>query len=54
MTARSIATIEVLKQLNWLSEEEIKNNNIKNLYDLNVKNLKNQHVGEIIPKLIAL
>lgn len=51
MPARAIATIEALKQLKWLSEEEINNNNIKTLYDLEVKNLKNEKVGEVIPKL---
>lgn len=40
-SARSIATIEALKQLKWLSEEEINNNEIKNW--------KNHVVGEIKP-----
>lgn len=52
ITARSIATINALKQLKWLSEEEINTQEIKNLYDLKVKNLKNQTVGEIITKFI--
>ena len=47
MIARSIATIEALKQLKWLSEEEIKNRKIEKLYNLKIKNLKNQTVGEI-------
>ncbi|MEI8390566.1 MAG: asparaginase [bacterium] len=54
MTARAITTIDALKQLKWLSQEEIENNELKNLYDLNVKNLKNQTVGEIIPKFSLL
>ena len=54
MTARAITTVAALKQLKWLSQEEIENNKLKNLYNLNVKNLKNQTVGEIIPKLILL
>ena len=54
MTARSIATIEALKQLEWLSEEELKTSEINNLHDLKIKNLKNQLVGEIIPKLMLL
>ena len=49
-TARSIAIIEALKQLKWLSEEELKTPEIKNLYNLKIKNLKNQPVGEIIPQ----
>lgn len=52
ITARSIATIEALKQLKWLSEEEMNTREIKNLYDLKIKNLKNQTVGEILPKLV--
>jgi len=52
MTARSIAIIEALKQLKWLSEEEMNTPQIKNLYDLKIKNLKNQTVGEILPKLV--
>lgn len=48
MTARSIATISALKQLKWLSEKELENDGLKNLYNLKVKNLKNQPVGEII------
>jgi len=52
ITARSIATIEALKQLKWLSEEEMNTPQIKNLYDLKIKNLKNQTVGEILPKLV--
>ena len=54
MTARAITTVDALKQLKWLSQEEIENNELKNLYDLNVKNLKNQTVGEIIPKFSLL
>jgi len=50
MPARSIATIEALKQLKWLSGEELENNKIKTLYDLDVKNVKNQIVGGIIPQ----
>lgn len=49
-TARSIATIEALKQLKWLSEDTLEIQEIKNLYDLKIKNLKNQPVGEIIPQ----
>lgn len=48
MPARSIATIEALKLLGWLSEEELKTLEAQNLYDLRIKNLKNQVVGEII------
>jgi L-asparaginase II len=46
-TARSITTIEALKQLKWLSEEEINLPSIKKLYDLKIRNWKNQTVGEI-------
>lgn len=54
MPARAVATIEALKQLKWLSEEEIKNNNIKTLFDLKIKTLKNKTAGKIIPKFILL
>ena len=50
MTSRSIATIEALKQLKWLSEEALETPEIAKLYDLKIKNLKNQPVGEIIPQ----
>ena len=50
MTARSIAIIEALKQLKWLSKDALETQKIAKLYDLKIKNLKNHPVGEIIPK----
>jgi L-asparaginase II len=49
MQARSIVTIESLKQLGWLSSKELETNKICNLYDLKVKNLSGTQVGEIKP-----
>jgi len=49
ISARSIVTIESLKQLGWLSLKELKNTGINNLYDLKVKNLSKIQVGEIKP-----
>ncbi len=48
MTARSIVVINALKHLNWLSENELNFTEIKNLYDLDVKNLKKEIVGKIM------
>ena len=45
--ARSVATINALKQLNWLSEEDIEKNEIKKLYNFEIKNWKKQIVGKI-------
>jgi L-asparaginase II len=47
--ARSIVLIEALRQLEWLSEEQIKNNPISRLFDKNVKNATGAIVGEIKP-----
>ena len=47
--ARSIAVIECLKQLGWLSKQELSCNEISKIYDLEIKNLNNIPVGQIEP-----
>ncbi len=47
ISARSIVTIECLKQLGWLSLKELESNGINSLYDLKIKNFNNIQVGEI-------
>ncbi|MEI8377352.1 MAG: asparaginase [bacterium] len=44
--ARAIVLIEALRQLEWLSEDEIKVNPIVNLFDKNLKNAVGDIVGE--------
>ncbi len=48
-TARSVVTLETLKQLNWLSKKECEHDDFKSLDNLTVKDLKNTAVGEIVP-----
>ncbi|HSA07040.1 MAG TPA: asparaginase [Candidatus Gastranaerophilales bacterium] len=46
--ARSIAVIESLKKLKWLDEDQIEASvGLKNLFNKEIKNLKNQIAGEI-------
>jgi len=47
--ARAIVLIEALRQLEWLSLDEIKNNPIVRLFDKNVKTVFGDIVGEISP-----
>jgi L-asparaginase II len=49
ITARSIVVIESLKQLGWLTSEELSGQEISKLYDLQVSNFRNFIVGEIEP-----
>ena len=49
MNARSIVVIECLKQLGWLSLEELSDPEISGIYDLRLKNINNQYIGEIEP-----
>lgn len=44
--ARAMVLIEALRQLEWLSEDEIKNNPISRLFEKNVKNAVGDTVGE--------
>lgn len=53
MKARAITTLEILKQLNWLSEKELSTPEAKKLYNFNIMNHKNIIVGEIIPKFLV-
>jgi L-asparaginase len=46
---RSIVTLESLRQIGWLSSEELKNSDLSNLYNLKVTNLNNVQVGNIEP-----
>lgn len=45
--ARGLITVEALKQLGWLSEQELDNEWIKNIDNKDVKSLKNKIVGDI-------
>lgn len=47
--ARAFVLIEALRQLGWLSSDEIKDNPISKLFDKNVKNIVGDIVGEIHP-----
>ena len=47
VSARSIVVIEALKQLNWISDTELSHKNLKKHYNLDVKNLKNNIIGNI-------
>jgi len=47
VSARSIVVIEAIKQLNWISDTELRHENIMKHYNLDVKNLKNTIVGKI-------
>lgn len=46
--ARAFVLIEALKQLGWLSSEEIKNNPVTRLFEKDVKNVAGDIVGEVI------
>lgn len=45
--SRAVITIEALKQLGWLSEEELTNKNIKKLFNKEVKSLDGRLVGRV-------
>lgn len=50
LAARDIVALNTLEQLDWLSKEELNSPEIKELYNLEIKNLHNNVVGEIIPQ----
>ena len=45
--ARSIVMVRLLIKLNWLKESDIKNSNLKEIYNLEIKNLCGKIVGEV-------
>lgn len=49
MTARSIAVIESLRQLGWLSEEQISQGKLAKLFDKTIKTLEGETIGYINP-----
>lgn len=47
MKARSIVVIEVLRQLNWLDDNQISSNKINSLFDKTIKTLDGEVIGSI-------
>jgi len=47
VNARSLITIEALKQLGWLSEKDLNNESLKKLDNRDVRSLKDKLVGDI-------
>lgn len=49
MSARSIVSIEALKQLGWLVEKDLKNARLQKISNLEIKDFNNNSAGEINP-----